>query len=170
MPLEDVPAGQAADGRGLVLFVPSIADTTAPTDEELDAVGVVPLTYSLVPDGFRHETTENVIASGRYTLKQVLELAGTVTDTLEVQYVSNASNPTPAEEALGEGVTGYIVHRLGIANEVAPTVGQKVDVIPIRAGVQRKVAPTANTELQKVQKLFVTGTVQRDVEIVADAA
>lgn len=163
MPLEEVPAGTPADGRGLVLFVPSIANPAAPTDDELAAVTVVPLTYSLVPDGFRHETTENTINSGRYTLKQVLDLPGTVTDSLEVQYVLDS----PAEETLEEGVTGFIVHRLGIPNETAPAAAQKVDVLPIRAGVQRKVPPTANTELQKVQRLFITGTVRRDVAIVA---
>ena len=158
MPLEDVPAGTAADGRGLVLFVPAIADPSAPTVAELTAETVVPLTYSLVPDGFRHATTENTISSGRYTLKQVLELPGTVTDTLEVQYVINS----PAEETLEEGATGFIYHRLGVPNETAPEAAQKGDVLPIRAGVQRKVAPTANTELAKVQKLFITGAVHRD--------
>ncbi len=169
MPLEDVPAGQSTDGRGLVLFVTAIADVTAPTVTELTAGTVESLTYSLVPDGFRHETTENTITSGRYTLKQVLELPGTVTDTLEVQYVSNSTTPTPAEAALPEGTTGFIVHRLGVPNETAPAASQKVDIIPVRAGVQRKVAPTANTDLQKVQKLFVTGPVQRDVAVVAGA-
>ena len=163
MALESVPAGQVADGRGLVLFVPTIADPSAPTVVELTAVTVKPLTYSLVPDGFRHETTENTITSGRYTLKQVLELPGTVTDALEVQYVTGS----PADTALAEGSDGFIVHRLGVPNETEPAAAQKVDVIPIRAGVQRKVAPTANTELQKVQKLFVTGPVRRDVAIAA---
>src|SRR3546814_10549220 len=97
-PLEVVPPGQSSDGRGLVLFVPTIADPTAPTVAELTAGTVKPLTYSLVPDGFRHETTENTITDGRYTLKQVLELAGTVTDTLEVQYVSG----TRSEEHTSE--------------------------------------------------------------------
>jgi hypothetical protein len=161
MALEAVPAGQASDGRGLVLFVPAIANTNAPTAAELNAGTVKQLTYSLVPDGFRHATTENVINDGRYTLKQVLELPGTVTDTLEVQYVAD----TPAQTALTEGVTGFIVHRLGVPNETAVAAGQKVDVIPIRAGVQRKVAPTANTLLQRMQKLFVTGVVQRDVAV-----
>lgn len=165
MALESVPAGQASDGRGLVLFVPAIANPSAPTVAELTAETVTPLTYSLVGDGFRHDTTENTITTSRYTLKQQLELAGTVVDTLEVQYVTGS----PAETALTEGSTGFIVHRLGVPNETDPAATQVGDVIPIRAGVQRKVAPTANTELQKVQKLFITGPVQRDVAFVAGA-
>lgn len=166
MVLENVPAGTPADGRGMVLFVPTIADTSAPTVAELTAGTVVPLTYSLVPDGFRHETSESVITSGRYTLKQVLELPGSVTDTLEVQYVINS----PAEETLDEGTTGFIYHRLGVPNETAPAAAQKGDILPIRAGVQRKVAPTANTELQKVQKLYITGEVKRDVVTVGSGS
>lgn len=163
---EIVPPGQASDGRGLVLFVPAIANTLAPTVAELTATGVEKLTYSLVPDGFRHETTENTISTGRYTLKQVLETPGTITDTLEVQYVTGS----PAQDALAEGATGYIVHRLGVLNEIEPAADQEVDIIPVRAGVQRKVAPTANTELQRVQKLFITGSVRRDVKVVGGGA
>lgn len=163
MALEAVPAGQASDGRGLVLFVPAIANPAAPTVAELTGGSVKALTYSLVPDGLRHETTENVISDGRYTLKQVLELPGTVNDTLEVQYVAG----TDAQTTLAEGTTGFIVHRIGVPNETAIEAGQKIDVIPIRAGVQRKVASTANTLLQRMSKLFVTGPVQRDVAVAA---
>lgn len=167
MALEATPPGKASDGQGLVLFVPTIANPAAPTAAELNAGTVKPLTYSLVPDGFRHETTENVITTGRYTLKQVLELAGTVTDTIEVQYVYTGTVSDVARIALATGVSGFIVHRLGVANETAPAAAQIVDVIPITAGIQRKVPPTANTELQRVQKLFVTGPVQRDVAVAA---
>lgn len=166
-PIEEVAPGRASDGAGLVLFVPTIVNPGAPTVAELTAGTVVPLTYSLVPDGFRHETTENTIPSGRYTLKQVLELAGTVSDTLEVQYVYTGTDADVARTALTPGVQGFIVHRLGVANETAPAADQIVDVIPITAGLQRKVAPTANTELARVQKLYIRGEVQRDVEIVA---
>ena len=161
MALETVAAGTPADGMGLVLWVPTIANPAAPTVAELSAGTVKQLTYELVPDGFRHNTTENVITSGRYMLKQVLESAGTVTDTLELQYVTGSDAMT----ALTDGAAGFIVHRLGVANETAVTAAQKVDVIPVKAGIQRKVPPTANTELQRVQKMYITGTVQRDVAV-----
>lgn len=163
MALEDVPLGTAADGNGLVLFVSAIAAPGVPKVTELSAGTAKQLTYELVPDGFRHATTENVITTGRYTLKQILELPGTVTDTLEVQYVTGSD----ASTSLAEGTTGFIVHRLGVPNETAVAAGQTVDVIPVMCGIQRKVPPTANTELQRVQKLFITGPVQRDVAVVA---
>lgn len=169
MALEDVAPGQASDGFGLVVFVPEtpgIADVDAPSVSEI--AGGIPLTYSLVPDGFRHETTENVIQSGRYTLKQILELPGTVVDTLEVQYVYTGTSADIARTTLAEGTRGFIVHRLGVANEVPFENGQIVDVIPVQAGIQRKVAPTANTELQRVQKLHVVGALGRDAVVGGD--
>ena len=44
MALEDVTPGTPSDGNGLVLFVPTIADPSAPTVAELSAGTVVPLT------------------------------------------------------------------------------------------------------------------------------
>lgn len=163
MALESVASGTASDGMGLVLWVPTIAVPSAPVKAELTAGTVKQITYELVPDGFRHEITENVISTGRYTLKQVLEVAGTVTDTLELQYVTGSDAMT----ALTEGTSGFIVHRLGVSNETAVDTGQTVDVIPVKCGIQRKVAPTANTELQRVQKMYITGTVHRDVAVLA---
>lgn len=161
MALEDVPAGTAADGRGLVLWVPTIADPSGPTAAELTAGTVKQITYELAPDGFRDTTTENVIDGSRYTLKQDIELPGTVTDTLELQYVTGSD----AETALAEGTTGFIVRRLGVTNETAVAATQKVTVWPVRAGIQRTVPPTKNTQLMRVQKMFITGTVRRDVAV-----
>lgn len=163
MALEPVPAGQVPDGYGRVWFVATIAGTDGPTVAEINAGTSKELTYSLVADGWRHETTENVVTVDRYTLRDILENPGTIQDTLELQYASG----TTADTNLVEGTTGFLVHRLGIANATAPAAAQKVDVIPIKCGVQRKVAPTRNTELAKVQKMFVTGPVRRDVAIVA---
>lgn len=162
MALETVPAGTPADGNGLVVFVPTLTDPSEPSSTTLN--GGTKITYSLVPDGFRLETTENTISSGRYTLKQVLDLPGTVVDSLELQYVVGS----PAESTLTEGTTGFVVQRLGVANDEEFAAGQKVTVIPVRCGLQREVAPTANTELAIVQRLYVTGTVHRRVSVDGD--
>ena len=167
MALESVQKGVAADGAGLVLFAPTIAAPTAPTVAELTAVTVKQLTYGLTPDGFRHETTENTITSGRYTLRQVLEMAGTITDTLEMQYVYAGTPDDENRLTLAPGTEGFVVHRLGVPNETAIAAAQLVDIIPVKAGLQRRVPPTANTELAIIQKFYVTGAVQRFVAVVA---
>jgi hypothetical protein len=164
MALETVPAGVVSDGNGLVLFVPTIADPTAPTTTELTAGTVKKLTYSITGDGYKHDITVNTVTINRLTLKQVLQYDGTVTDDLEITYVWGL--PTTgdiARLALPVGTTGYIVERWNVANGTAPAVGDIVDVIPIKAGLQRKNAPTANAENTITQKLNVTGTVNRFV-------
>lgn len=166
-PIESVAAGTPADGNGLVLWVPAIANPAAPTVAELTAGTVKPLTYALAPDGFDHQTSVAIITSGRYTLAQALESEGVVTDTLEVKYVYNAAQTDTASTTLTTGTTGFVVKRLGVANGTAVQAGQKVTVLPVKCGVKRDVPPTANTELMKIQKLLITGTVNRDVAVAA---
>jgi hypothetical protein len=158
-----------SDGNVKLWFVPtgeggtavdplSVATLTAPTTKAI--------TYSLTPDGWAHTTTENVIEDGRLALKQMLELPGNVTDALEITYVYGAEDDV-ANIALAEGARGYIVARYAVDNAEEPTTGQKVDVFTVRAGVQRKNAPTANGVLTKSQKLFQRAAVQRDVVLTA---
>jgi hypothetical protein len=165
---EAVQNGVAADGNGLVLFATAIADTTGPTAAELTAGTTKQITYGLAPDGFDWQTSAAVITTGRFTLAQALELEGVLTDTLEIKYPLNPAAPTAIETALATpGTAGFIVVRLGYPNGTAITAGQKVYVIPIKAGTPRVVPPTANTELMQIQKLYVTGLVQRKVAIAA---
>lgn len=169
MATEATPAGTVADGNGLVLFVPTIADPSAPTVSELTAGTVKPLTYGLAPDGFDWQTSAAVITTGRFTLLQALELEGVLTDTLEVKYPLNPATPTPIETALGtKGIVGFVVVRLGYPNATAIAAAQKLaGVIPISTGTPRVVPPTANTELMQIQKLYINGTVQRKVAVAA---
>lgn len=162
MPEEVVPAGTAADGNGLVVWVATLADPNAPTSTELN--GGVKVTYSLVGDGFRHTATENRIEVSRYTLKQILSLPGTRTDELELQYVTGS----PADTTLVPGTNGYLVERLGVANATAFATGQKVDVFPVTCGIKRKVAPTPNSELAKAQTMHIRGAVIDDALVDGD--
>lgn len=169
MTKEQVQRGFAADGNGIVLWVPSIADVFAPTVAELNAGTVVKLTYGLTQDGFNHDTQIATITTGRYTLAQALELDGVITDTVEVKWVYNRQTPTEVEEALGEpGVDGNIVHVLGYPNGHTFAASDKLNaVIPVTTSVPRDVPPTQNTEAAKIQKLNVRGEVAREVAVVA---
>lgn len=156
--------GVASDGTGLLLFVPKggIADINAPSEAELTAVSVKKLTYSLIPGGFNHTTTENPVTSGRWTARQVIELPGTIQDSVELTYVTTQTNNDIARTVLAEGTEGYLVVREAIPNGTPIQDGQLVTVIPGRAGVQRTVPPTENTEWQKIQRWYVTDEVARD--------
>lgn len=164
---ETVAQGVVADGHGLVLFVPAIANPAAPTVTELSAVGVKKLTYSLTPDGFAHDTSVATVTSGRWTLAQALEYDGIITDTVEVTYVYTNTESDVARLTLTPGIEGFIVKRLAIENGEAIVADQIVTVLPIKASIQRDVPPTQNSELAKIQKLNITGKVQRDVKVVA---
>lgn len=165
MALEPTPPGVASDGNGLVVFCSAIADPSAPTAAELTAGEAI--TYSITGDGYNHEVTENTVTTNRLTLKQQLEVAGTVQDTVEVTYAATYTASDVARTELAPNTEGFIVERWGVANEVAFAASQIVTVIPVKAGVQRSNAPSSNTELTMSQKLFVTGPVQRNVTVAA---
>lgn len=167
MSLEEVQPGTAADGNGLVLWVPAIADPSKPKVTELTGSGVEKLTYGLTPDGFAHDTSVATITSGRYTLAQALELDGVITDTVEVKYVWQGTEEDGVRNVLTPGTKGFIVKRMALPNATEVAADQLVTVIPVQCSIQRDVPPAANTELQKIQKLNVVGEVRRDVKVVA---
>lgn len=163
MAAEAVPLSVATDGNFRVAFVPSgnalsVAVLVAGTTKDL--------TYSFTPAGFNRQTTEEMVNDERLTLLQVLQQLGRVTDKLDVQYVFGDSGDV-AKAALTYGATGFIVARYAIPNATAWTIGQKVDVIPIKCGKQMKDAPTANGVFTIKQQLAVTGTVTDDGVLVA---
>jgi hypothetical protein len=167
MVLETVPAGVVSDGNGLVLFVPAIANTAAPTVAELTAGGVKKITYSITGDGgYTHGVTINTVTANRLTLVQTIQYDGTIADDLEIKFVYTNTAGDVVRLALPQGQAGFIVERWAVPNSQAIAAGDIVDVIPIKASLQRKDAPAANTELTRTQKLNVTGTVQRDVAVV----
>lgn len=166
MALEETPGSVGTDGNLALWFVPDGASTNPASKAVLDAVTTKRITYSLTPDGFNHTIDEATIEDGRLTLKQQLQEAGVVTDNLELSYVYGADDDV-AKVALVEGVRGWIVARYATANEADVTVGDLVDIIPIKCGVQRKSAPARNATFVIMQKQFVKGTVLRDQAVVA---
>jgi hypothetical protein len=166
MSLEDVPAGTPSDGNGKVWFVPTIADPSKPKVSELTAQTAIPLTYSITGDGYAHTVTINKITANRLTLKNQVQYDGTEVDDLAITYAYTNTEDDVVRLALPQGTRGYIVERWAVANEIDPTAGQIVDVIPIQASASLKNAPATNAELTRTQALNITGKVWRDVELV----
>jgi len=163
MTLEATPLSVASDGNLLVAYVPtgnalSVANLIAATTKAI--------TYSMTPGGFNRGTTQDTVSDERLTNSQLFEQAGRVKEVLEVEYVYGDAGDV-ASAALTKDAVGWIVVRYAVPNATVWTVGQKVDVIPIRAGIQAKNPPTANGLFTKKQKLFVTGAVQTDAVLVA---
>ena len=165
---ESVQKGQAADGHGIVLWIPgadAIADVHAPTEAEL-ALGER-LTYGLTADGFNHAASVAKVESSRYTLAQALTYDGVVTDTVTLRYVYNREDPTDAETILSTpGEDGFLVHALGYPNGHELEAGDVINaIIPITTSISTDVPPTQNSELVKEQTPNVRGEVAREVTV-----
>lgn len=172
MPREKVQAGFGYDGKGTVLWVPTIEDTDNPKVSELTAGTVVPITYGLYgPTGYQLETTINERVSTRYTLDQELVSEGTKRFKLTLLYVYNRQEPTEVEEVLGvKGVEGYIVHILGYDNQATIAAGTVInDIVPIRTATSVDVPATANTDAHKQTVPEIIGEVKQEVTVVAGA-
>lgn len=164
---EPVQNGFAPDGRGIVLWVAAIADTSAPTIEEINAATTKRLTYGLAPDGWNLETTINERVLERYTLEQELTSEGTRKYKLTLKYVYDRATPTVAETTLGvKGVPGFLVHALGYPNDHEFEDGDKLnEVVPVRTGTSVTVPPTKNTDAYKQMVPEITGEVREEVTI-----
>ena len=166
-----VPTSVTSEGNVIVQFGPAIAATDAPKLTEASATGAVPLHCALTKDGLVLGGDQESGTDDRLCSRQSFEIPGSYTDTLDITYVYNPQATLPADNlaytTLKQGVTGFVVVRWGTPHETALAVGDKVDVYPVTAGIQRKQAPEANATLKTSQKLFVTGPVQRDVALLA---
>lgn len=168
---DQVPQSVSADGNLKVLWVPAIADTTAPAIDEVTAPEVVELSCYLTADGWTPGTDEQVSNDDRLCSKQTFEKRGRYTDTLQVTYVYQGqdleADDNKAQATLQEGEAGYVVARWGADYMQDMEVGDIVDVYTVEAGIPQKQPPEANGRLRIMQKLFVTNTTQRDKAIVA---
>ncbi len=165
---ETVSEGQGYEDMGTVLWVPTIADPTAPTLAEL-AAGT-PITYDLYgATGYSLAATETPRPITRYTLAQQLSAEGTVAYVLTLLYVFNRETPTEAEGTIGvPNTAGYIVHFLGYQNGWAMAAADVItDLIPVRTGRSHVVPATANTEAHKTTQPSITGAVLHEVPIAA---
>lgn len=159
-----------ADGNVAAWFVPSVEDPSAPAISDLSAESIVDLSCYLTGDGLNLTSEQATITDERLCSSQVFEVPGRKTNTAEVTYIDNTNSPhetdsNEAAETLVEGSEGFIVTRRGVPYETGLEADQKVSIWPISAGMQREVAPEANSVVRTIQKLFVTGDVHQKVAV-----
>ena len=163
---ETVSEGFGYEDNGTVLWVPEIADPSAPTLAELQAG--TPITYDLFgATGYTLTPTETPRQITRYTLAQTLSAESTVSYVLTLLYVFNRETPTDAETTIGvRGQSGYIVHFLGYQNGWDMAAGDIItDLVPVRTSRSFVVPATANTEAHKTTNPSITGEVLHEVAI-----
>jgi hypothetical protein len=163
------PASIGADGNLLAKWVPSIANPLVPLATEINAGGSLDVSCYLTGSGLTPNTDEAVIPDPRLCSRQVFEAPGRITDTLMIGYVFNPASPADnlAYLTLIYLTLGFVVLRWGLPFETAVVGGsvQKVDVYPVKCGIQQKQPPEENSVLRVSQKLFVRGAVRRDVAV-----
>jgi hypothetical protein len=152
----------------MVLWVPTIADPENPTATELNAGSVVDMSCYLTGEGWQSSTDEQTVTDERLCSTATYEQPGRYSDTLTVGYVHNPTSPSNniAYTTLPRGTVGNLVTRWGVPFDQVRAAGDIVDVYPVTAGIQQKVAPTANSVLSATQKMFIKAPgVQRDVVV-----
>jgi hypothetical protein len=164
MTLEATPLSVASDGNMRIAFVPTGSN---PLSVAILTGGTTKLiTYSLTPDGWNRGVTENSIDDPRLSLKQTFSRPGTFTESLEITYVYGDAADV-AKIALVEGTAGFFVERRSLPNATDWTIAQKVDVLQILCGKQRKNAPAANGIQTITQTIYLTGVTQIDQALIA---
>lgn len=165
--MADIPS-TPADGNIATWLVPEIADTTAPTVEEITA-GVDVSCY-LTPDGFELGVDQETITDERLCSTETYGQPGRKTYSLTLTGIDNTNSENEAEfnalvDALSEGTAQYLVRRRGIPFDTPIEDGQKVTVIPFKPGTKTDIAPEANSVLRSTWTCFVTGKVQVEVVV-----
>lgn len=161
------PAGVPNDGNFKAVWVEALTDPAAPTVAE--ANGGLDASCYLTGDGWQPSTDEAVVTDERACSRQTFERPGRFTDSLSVRYVHNPKSPTDNELylAVPRGATGFWLIRWGADFEDDFAAGDIVDVYPAQGGKQQKQFNGANAMQTVMQRMFITGAVQEDVEIAA---
>lgn len=135
------PASSKAYGREKWVYVPTIANTSAPTVAEVTAVSVLDISCYLYESSARPTGSTNLVDRERRicdttTFQQVgttTYAGGEMVASLDPQAAA-LSDGKKAWEKFPEGTTGYLVRRLGTVVATDLAAGQFVDVYPVEFG------------------------------------
>lgn len=161
------PLAMATNGNILALIVTAISNMAAPTVAEVTAGTVIDASCYFTE--LNLSLNENTVEDVRLCTKQVFEVPGDYTESVEVTYTYNPPSATndKARLALVEGSVKYLVVRYGIDPDTTIIAGDFVDVYKFRSGKQRKNTPARNSVHTMTQKLFLSAVTKNDVTIAA---
>lgn len=166
------PPGIDAAGMSKVVFVPALADASAPTVAEIKAG----TDLSCAIYAFNASTEQGTVRLAKYCYKQAVEALGRATTSIEaIEYdyhPQKLDDPDYAYyTALEPGTHGFIIDRRGLdAKTAAWEADQLVDVYPVTLGARSRVAINPEAEGEKLrtrQSIAVRGETLLDVKISA---
>lgn len=158
-----VPAGVLGDGNVRVSWITTYNGTTLTA---VTATAGIDVTCYFTADGFNRGINEASVTDDRLCTTQSGEDPGRWSETLDLMYVYDQQNVTPADNlaytTLIPGAKGFFVVRYAMPYTTAYAATQKVDVVAVTLGQQNKQSPAANEKLKIAQKAFVPsgGTVK----------
>lgn len=170
------PALTRAYGNESWVFVPTIANVTAPTIAEINAASGMNISCVLFGDQESvSATTEKVQLPRRMCETEVAESNGATSWTfpdLLYQFDPQAapgSDGKKAKETLIAGSDGYLVQRLGVTSTDDFAATQRVNVFPVELAAQVvvKTSNDANGVVAIRQAVSMRNTPTIDVAIVA---
>lgn len=150
-------ADMLLDGNLKASWVPTIANTAAPTVAELNAG--VELEERLTPDGlnigFDTSMIDNSALNSTYDTEQV----GRSKVTTTLKYKAGAVGTTDdVRDALTFRAVGYLVVRRGLDSATAWAAAQQVEVYPSQCGRPNPDVPAPNSIQTVTVQLGSTGT------------
>lgn len=168
--------GVSTQGNETVIYVPALANPSAPKLTEVGAGVATALNLGYALRGFSPSSDQGTSEDIRLASVQTFENPGRVKETLDdITYVYDPQATTGAAgnkhyDVLKLNVKGFLIDRRGIPATTPPAVGDKVDIYPVQFGSQRRVGVDPSAEGGKfeiIQKPFVIGTVLKDIALVA---
>lgn len=168
-----IPASVTAQGNVNAVFVPAIANTSAPTTAEINAAGAVDLSCYLMPDWAGVTADQNKGEDRRFCSTESFDRLGTVKRTIaDIVYTylpqgTSAVAGNKVYTALPKGATGYLVIRYGLPTTTAFAAAQKVDIIPVQMGARSKSVQGTDefAPLTVTQGIGATGVLVEDAVI-----
>lgn len=171
----EIPEWVAAEGNVKAVFVPTVADLSAPSIAIVNA-GVDVSCY-LMPDWDGPGGTQNKGEQRRFCSKETFDVLGRIkrnVAALSYTYLPQELGTPGAPgnevyEALAQGNTGVLVVGYGLDPADPFAIGDVADLIPVECGFQMKPARGADefAPLIVTQELGVTGAVATDSVFVA---
>lgn len=164
-----------SDGDDKLLWVPAggIADISAPTVEELTAVGVLDISCLVAKNNFSLGATGDETiddpplcakgsspAPGRTNYEAAMDFyRGTTPDDDEAY-----------ETFTGKGIDGFLVHRIGKPSESPIVATDKPSVYGVTTTTPQKIVPDANGGYRKFREVFLVRSelVDERAVVVAD--
>lgn len=170
-----LPDFAPSDGAVLTVFVPVLADPSAPTLSELTGSSAVVLSCYWKKDDDIAETVEvDTYDDNPACLREAIQRRGKVTRGLEaLRYWYDPQNPgsvgNKAKETLPEDTKGYFAIRRGKFVEDFPVMatGDIIDVIAFTAGPQVPQRQEENGKATIEQELFDVRKVAQDYAVPA---